>query len=135
MHSLLSVSDQHITQLFGEVVSRSPLWFNAGTGVLSVNTQARRLGCLLFLLGQVSRGRKLHSVLLRQAPDELKALAHNLEVNEYASGQLTAKASSIQHYLDAAHELHLLAKQGAMYTLTSRGQMIADVAASTSVNP
>lgn len=115
-----------VAELFGGLVSSSLLWFDSVSGVVSVNTQARRLGCVLFLLGKVAAGRKMQSLLASLPPSELADLSKNLEDNGYSSGHLTAKASSIEHYLTEAAEFRLLAKQGSIFDLTNRGHFLID---------
>jgi len=119
-------SAKQVAELFGGLVSTSPIWFDSASGVVSVNTQARRLGCLIFLIGQVAHGRKIQSLLFSLPVHELTDLKQNLTDNGYTSGYLTKKASSIEHYLNAAVEFRLLAKQGSMFSLTNRGQFLTD---------
>ncbi len=106
--------------------SEAPAWFDSAGGVVSVNTQARRLGCLVYLLGQVARGRKIESVLVSLSADELDRLRQNIFACGLASGHLTPNQSSVKHYLDAAVELHLLVRQGAVFSLTTRGQFLLE---------
>lgn len=121
-----NVTSPQVTELFGGLVSSSGLWFDSGSGVVSVNTQARRIGCLLYLLGKVTEGRKMQSLLEVSPVSELADLKKNLEDNKYSSGYLTAKTSSIEHYLALATEFRLLAKQGSMFDLTHRGHFLMD---------
>src|SRR5688572_20297293 len=109
-----------VTNVFGSLISNAPIRFDHVAGIVSVNTQARRLGCLTFLAGKVAKGRKIESLLLSMPAQEIAALNDNFRLNGHLSGQLTNKASSIEHYLDAAIQLHLLAKQGAIFALTNR---------------
>jgi hypothetical protein len=124
-----------VTNVFGSLTSNAPIRFDHVAGIVSVNTQARRLGCLTFLAGKVAKGRKIESLLLSMPAQEIAALNDNLRLNGHMSGQLTNKASSIEHYLDAAIQLHLLAKQGAIFALTNRGRFLTDVVLPNSVEP
>ena len=54
------VSQKQIAELFGGLVSTSPVWSDSASGVMSVNTQARRLGCLAFLIGKIGQGRAFY---------------------------------------------------------------------------
>lgn len=119
-------SAKQVAELFCGLVSTSPIWFDSVSGVVSVNTQARRLGSLIFLIGKIAQGRKIQSLLFSLPMQELTELKQNLADNGYASGHLTVKASSIKHYLDAAVEFRLLTKQGSMFSLTNGGQFLMD---------
>lgn len=124
-----------VTNVFGNLTSNAPIQFDHVAGIVSVNTQARRLGCLTFLTGKVAKGSKIESLLLSMPAQEIAVLNENLRLNGYLSGQLTNKASSVEHYLDAAIQLHLLAKQGAIFALTNRGRFLMDVVLPNSVEP
>ncbi len=117
----VNVTARIATELFTGFVSQSPLWFDSNSGVLSVNTQSRRLGCIIYILGQVARGRKVESLLLSPSTEELAELKKNINSNGFDSGQLTSKASSVKHYLDIAIALHFLVRQGSVFNLTGRG--------------
>jgi hypothetical protein len=127
-----SIEATHVSKLFGNLTSNAAIHFDHVAGIVSVNTQARRLGCLTFLTGKVARGKKIESLLLSMPSQEIAALNDNLIRNGHLSGQLTAKASSVAHYLDAAIQLRLLTKQGAIFELTNRGKFLSDV---VPVNP
>jgi hypothetical protein len=130
-----AVTPLQVKELFGGLVSSAPLWFDSVSGVVSVNTQARRLGCLLYLLGKVAAGRKMQSLLVSLPASELADLKTNLEDNRYSSGYLTSKASSIEHYLNVATEFRLLAKQGSLFGLTNRGKFLMDAVQPASSQP
>jgi len=115
-----------IAILLDGFVSPTSLWFDGNSGVLSVNTQARRFGCLVYLLGLVSQGRKVESMLLSLPSQEVLALKRNLAANGFTSGYLTTKTSSVQHYLDTAVGFHLLVRQGSVFSLTGRGRFFLD---------
>ena len=112
--------------LFGGLVSNAPIWLEKHAGIISVNTQARRLGCLIFLQGEVASGRKIESLLLSMPASAIAGLNENIRENGYNSGQLS-KDSSVGHYLETAIQLRLLAKQGAVFSLTNKGRFLTDV--------
>ena len=116
-----NITAQSAAQLFAGFVSRSPLWFDSNSGVVSVNTQSRRLGCMIYILGQVDRGRKVESLLLSPPTEELDELKKNINNNGFDSGHLTEKKSSTKHYVDTAITLHFLVRQGSVFNLTGRG--------------
>ena len=118
--SSVNVTARIATELFTGFVSQSPLWFDSSSGVVSVNTQSRRLGCIIYILGQVARGRKVESLLLSPSTEELAELKKNINGNGFDSGHLTSKASSVRHYLDTAIALHFLVRQGSVLNLTGR---------------
>ena len=117
----MNVTAESAAELFAGFVSQSPLWFDSNCGVVSVNTQSRRLGCIIYILGQVARGRKVESLLLSPSTEELAELKRNINDNGLVSGYLTSKASSVKHYLDTAIALHFLVRQGSVFNLTRRG--------------
>ncbi len=117
----MNVTAESAAQLFAGFVAQSPLWFDSNCGVVSVNTQSRRLGCIIYILGQVARGRKMETLLLSPSTDELVELKRNINNNGLVSGYLTSKASSVKHYLETAVALHFLVRQGAVFNLTGRG--------------
>ena len=117
----MNVTAESAAELFAGFVSQSPLWFDSNCGVVSVNTQSRRLGCIIYILGQVARGRKVESLLLSPSTEELAELKRNINDNGLVSGYLTSKASSVKHYLDTAIAFHFLVRQGSVFNLTRRG--------------
>ena len=119
--SRMNVTAQIASELFNGFVSQSPLWFDSHSGVVSVNTQSRRLGCMIYILGHVAGGRKIESLLLSPSTEELVELKKNINSNGFDSGHLTSKSSSVKHYLDTAMALHLLVRQGSVFNLTGRG--------------
>jgi hypothetical protein len=119
-------TNEFIGKVFGSFVTQSPIRFNTNAGVISVNTQARRLGCFIYLIGQIADHKNIESLLLSLPSNGLAMLKENLVANGLRSGYLTGKQSSIKHYLDAAIELHLLVRQGAVLRLTSRGRFLVD---------
>ncbi len=121
--------------VLGSLVSKAPISFDSAAGIVSVNTQARRLGCLTFLVCKVAGGRRVESLLLAPSREEIATLNENLRSNGHISGQLTKNASSIEHYLDAAIQLRLLTKQGAILALTNRGQFLTDIIRPNGVTP
>ena len=127
----MTVDPQIASELFSSFVSQSPLWFGSNAGVVSVNTQARRLGCLIYILGQVKKGRRIESMLLALPSKELAELKRNLLEYGFKSGYLTAKGSSVKHYLDAAVECHLLVRQGAVLHLTQLGKFLLEAVCPT----
>jgi len=62
-------------------------------------------------------------------------LKENLVANGLRSGYLTDKQSSIKHYLEAAVELHLLVRQGAVFRLTSRARFLVDAIRPDAASP
>ena len=117
----MNVTAESTAELFTGFVSQSPLWFDGNCGVVSVNTQSRRLGCIIYILGQVARGRKIESLLLSPSTEELAELENNVTSNGFYSGHLTSKASSVKHYLDTAIALRFLVRQGSVFNLTGQG--------------
>jgi hypothetical protein len=128
-------TNELIGKVFGSFVTQSAIRFDANAGVISVNTQARRLGCFVYLIGQIADHKNIESLLLSLPSDGLAMLKENLVANGLRSGYLTDKQSSIKHYLDAAIELHLLVRQGAVFRLTSRGRFLVDAARPNFVSP
>jgi hypothetical protein len=126
MTALSKITSEAVAHLFAGLVTRSHLWFDASSGVISVNTQARRLGCFIYLLGQVARGKRIESLLLSLSSQDVAALKRNIDDGGFTSGYLTTKSSSVKHYLDAAVELRLLAKQGSVFSLTGRGRFLVE---------
>ena len=122
----LNITAHAVAACLDGFTSEAPVWFDSTSGIVSVNTQARRLGCLVYLLGHVAHGRKIESLLVSLSARELNHLRQNLSEYGLVSGHLTPKQSSVKHYLDAAVELHLLVRQGAVFSLTTRGQFLMD---------
>jgi hypothetical protein len=122
----LNITAHAVAASLDGLTSEAPVWFDSTSGVVSVNTQARRLGCLVYILGQVAHGRKIESLLVSLSARELDHLKQNLSEYGLVSGYLTPKQSSVKHYLDAAVELHLLVRQGAVFSLTTRGQFLIE---------
>lgn len=134
------VADVNVTahlasELFTGFVSPSPLWFDSNCGVVSVSTQSRRLGCIIYILGQVAEGRKIESLLLSPSTEELADLKRNLNSNGFDSGHLTRNASSVKHYLDAAIELRFLVRQGSVFNLTGRGLFLLEAVRPDTAHP
>lgn len=118
------LSTEAIEETFRGFVTSTPIWSDDSGGVLSVNTQARRLGIFVYLVGQISNKRSIESLLLSLPAEELTALKSNLSSNKLESGYLTARPSSVKHYLQAAIDLGLVVRQGAVLRVTSRGQFL-----------
>lgn len=133
--SSVNVTAESVAELFAGFVSRSPLWFDSNSGVVSVNTQSRRLGCIIYILGQIARGRKVESVLLSPSSEELDELKKNINSNGFHSGHVTPKASSVKHYVDIAMSLRLLVRQGAIFNLTGRGLFLLEAVRPDIVHP
>lgn len=117
----MNVTAESAAEFFEGLVSQSPLWFDSNCGVVSVNTQSRRLGCIIYILGQVAHGRKIEPLLFSPSTQELDELKKNITGNGFYSGYLTSKASSVKHYLDTAIAFHFLVRQGSVFNLTGRG--------------
>jgi hypothetical protein len=92
---------------------------------LSVNTQARRLGCLIYLVGLVASGRKVRSLLMAPSSSEVADLRRHIQEQGFTSGFLTRAKSSFRHYADAAVKLNLLVQQGDVFEVTTRGRFLA----------
>jgi len=135
MASSVNVTADSVAELFAGFVSQSPLWFDSNSGVVSVNTQSRRLGCMIYVLGQVARGRKVESLLLSPSSEELDELKKNINSNGFHSGHVTPKASSVKHYVDIAMSLRLLVRQGAIFNLTGRGIFLLQAVCPDIVHP
>lgn len=120
------ITASSVALLFGGCLSSASMWLTDSGGVVSVNTQARRLGCLVYLIGLVSRGRKIESLLLSLSASEVALLKRNINANGFTSGQLTTMASSVQHYVNAAIGFHFLVQQGAVFYLSVRGRFLLD---------
>ncbi len=133
--SSVNVTAESVAELFAGFVSQSPLWFDSNSGVVSVNTQSRRLGCIIYILGQIARGRKVESVLLSPSSEELDELKKNINSNGFHSGHVTPKASSVKHYVDIAMSLRLLVRQGAIFNLTGRGLFLLEAVCPDIVHP
>ena len=131
----MNVTAQIATELFTGFVSQSPFWFDSSSGVVSVNTQSRRLGCIIYILGQVACGRKVESLLLSPPTEELAELKKNINSNGFDSGHLTSKASSTKHYLDTAIALHFLVRQGSVFNLTRRGLYLLQAVSPDTAHP
>ncbi len=121
----MEINSQHINYSLAGLISTSPIWFGKNNGILSVNTQARRLGCILYLLCSVRNGKKVESLLFSPKANEIEDLKSNLIRHGYTSGYLTLSKSSFKHYVDVSIELGLLTKYGAVYRLTPKGEFIA----------
>lgn len=117
----VNVTAERAAEFFGGFVSQSPLSLDSNCGVMSVNTQSRRLGCIIYILGQVAHGRKIESLLFSPSTQELDELKKNITGNGFYSGYLTSKTSSVKHYLETAVALHFLVRQGSVFNLTGRG--------------
>lgn len=104
-------------------------------GTISVNTQARRFGPLLYLINRIALGNGLEAALTSSQQEEIKALSHNMRNSGVTSGALADSRSSIVHYLDLAKEIRLVAKQGSLYSLTAFGRLLADMDESDPVCP
>ena len=114
-----------VERLLGKFVA-SALFRNVkSSGILSVNSQARRLGCITYLVGIVSSGRKVRSLLMSPSSAEVAELTRNLQEHGFTTGFLTAAPSSFRHYADAALKLNLLIQQGEVFELTPRGRFLA----------
>src|SRR6266571_947443 len=68
-------------KVFGSFVTQSPIRFDANAGVISVNTQARRLGCFVYLIGQIADHKNIESLLLSLPSEGLAMLKENLVAN------------------------------------------------------
>jgi hypothetical protein len=126
MTATSKITSEAVAKLFAGLVTRSHPWLDASSGVISINTQARRLGCFIYLLGQITRGKRIESLLLSLSSQEVAALKRNIDDSGVTSGYLTTKSSSVKHYLDAAVELRLLSKQGSVFSLTGRGRFLVE---------
>ncbi len=102
--------------------------------IVSVNTQARRFGPLLYLLARVQEGTKTEALLASLPARDLETLKSNMRGHGRMSGELTKtkRKSSVRHYLDFGREVGLLAKQGAVYSLTAYGRLCVQVCRSAS---
>lgn len=118
------LSPEAVEETFRGFVTSTPIWFDTSSGVLSVNTQARRLGIFVYLVGQISNKRSIESLLLSLPAEDLAAVKSNLGNSKFKSGHLTARPSSVNHYLQAVIDLGLVVRQGAVLRLTSRGQFL-----------
>jgi hypothetical protein len=121
------INASNVAYLFGNLVSTSPIWLDSNCGIVSVNTQARRLGCMIYLIGLLVKGHKIETLLLSPPPQEILALKDNIIKNGFTSGFLTGKSSSIRHYIDAVSSFHLIFRQGAMLNPTGFGQFLIQV--------
>ncbi len=135
INSMSKINVETVVNLFGELISFSPIWFDSNCAIVSVNTQARRLGCIIYILGEISRGRKIESLLLSHQPQEITSLKDNIQANGFSSGYITGKISSVKHYINAAIGFHLLVKQGALFNLTSNGKFLIDAICPDSISP
>lgn len=117
------LSTEAVEETFRGFVTSTPIWSDDSGGVLSVNTQARRLGVFVYLVGQISNKRSIESLLLSLPAEELAALKSNLSSNKLEAGYLTGP-SSVKHYLQAAIDLGLVVRQGAVLRVTSHGQFL-----------
>lgn len=124
-----------LAEVLSQLLPRGGLRFGKLSGVLSVNTQARRLGVLLFVLERIQSGKRLARVLSSVDADELKALKDNCVANGALSGYPTASRSSVEHYLELARDLHLVASQGSFYSLTLSGRLAVALAAPVGLEP
>lgn len=111
--------------LLGRFASSTSLQDSRSAGILSVNAQARRLGCLIYLVGLVASGRRLRSLLMAPSPSELADLESHVRKQGFTAGFLTAARSSFRHYADAVVKLNLLVQQGELFELTARGRFLA----------
>lgn len=90
---------------------------------------------MIYILGQVARGRKIESLLLTPSTGELAELKQNIRDGGFDSGYLTSSSSSVRHYLDTAIEFHLLVRQGAIFNLTGRGLFLLQAVRPDTVRP
>ncbi len=120
----MEISAKGIEHSLYGLLPSSPLRFGQNSGIMSVNTQARRLGCFIYLLHSIKNGRKIESLLFSTNNKELCELKENLLEHGYTSGYLTTSKSSFKHYLAALIGLSLLTKVGAVFNLTQKGDSL-----------
>jgi hypothetical protein len=92
-----NINASDVELLLGRFASSASFLDSRNTGILSVNAQARRLGCLVYLVGLVASGRKVRSLLIAPSPSELADLKCHLQEHGFTSGFLTAAKSSFRH--------------------------------------
>lgn len=124
--SLLGIDAGAVAATFGSLSSSACIWIPGAVGVVSVNSQARRLGCLMHLLGLISKGLNVEPVLFALPSAEMADLHANLADQGVRTGFLGPGRSSVRHYIDAAKRLHLLTQQGTILRLTVRGHFLLE---------
>ena len=127
------ISPDDIRAILGNLAIGDRMADNDAPFFVSVNTQARRLGCLLYLLGEIGAGRGLEALLMTPSLNNLLSLRENIRAEGLMSGELTSSKSSIRHYLELGFQFKLMVAQGALYNLTSSGALLAKY--SNGVNP
>jgi hypothetical protein len=135
MIALKSISRQEFNDFVADCIPAHSLVSTKNIPFVSSNTQARRLGCLLFLLDKIKRGDKTERLLFLSSRSELAELKDNLEAFSKGSGTLTNKISSFQHYLELGESLSILVKQGAVYQLSNEGQLLLGTLLSSRLRP
>jgi hypothetical protein len=119
-----TICPNRISSVLGEFIAQRKLHAERCCAVLSVNTQARRLGSLLYLLGKIKAGVRLVAQLERPPATEIDQLRSNLRLHQLTSGEISTARSSVDHYLTLAQDLHLVVRQGSLHTLTAHGQLL-----------
>ena len=121
----VQITASDVEMLLGKLAASASFLNSRSTGILSVNTQARRLGCITYMVGLVSSGRKVRSLLMSPSSSDVADLKRNIQEHGFTAGFLTTAQSSFRHYADAALKLNLLIQQGEVFELTPRGRFLA----------
>lgn len=130
-----TIESNRISSVLGEFIAQRRLHAERCCAILTVNTQARRLGSLLYVLAKVKAGVRLMAQLEKPPSEEIDQLRANLRSHQLTSGEITAARSSVGHYLTLAQDLHLVTRQGSLHTLTAHGQLLMTLVRPPCVEP
>ena len=129
------MSHKTISSVLSGIISSRFVRYGKSCGILSVNTQARRFGSLLYVIGKIRNGIKNETLLHTPSESEVRDLLANFRKHGINSGEISTNKWSIVHYLDLANELHLLTKQGSIYDLTAHGKLLSNLNSSKITEP
>jgi hypothetical protein len=119
-----SIKRQQFSEFVADCIPAHSLVSTKNIPFVSSNTQARRLGCLIFILNKIVQGEKTERLLFLASQKELTELRQHLEAFSKSTGILTNNISSFRHYLELAESLSFVVKQGAVYQLSNDGQLL-----------
>ncbi|HUU00981.1 MAG TPA: hypothetical protein VM425_06035 [Myxococcota bacterium] len=129
------MKEESIITLISHLLASDFVRLGRTCGALSVNTQARRFGPLLYLLQRVAEGKRTEALLTSLPRKDLVALTANMRQYVGTSGELKEKPSSVRHYLDLAREIGFLARQGGFFSLTTFGKLLTTMCGSNILQP
>jgi len=129
------MSHKTVSSVLSGIINPRFVRYGKACGILSVNTQARRFGSLLYVIGKIRNGIRNETLLQTPSESEVRDLQANFRKHGVHSGEISTKKWSIIHYMNLANELHLLTKQGSFYDLTAHGKLLSNLNSSKITGP